>query len=439
MSEHTDQYVNWFRASSPYINAHRGKTFVIMLPGDCIDQPNFPNIISDIALLNSLGVKLVVVHGARTQIEAQLNASGVQSKFHRGVRITEREHLADVLKAVGQTRFTLEANLSSGLPNSPMHGSKIRIRGGNFITAMPQGVIDGIDHHLTGKVRSVDTKGVREQLDEGSITLVSPLGNSFTGEVFNLSFADVAIHIATAIQADKLIAYNDDGPICDKDGGRYRELTLIKCEKFLVDQGQNNTSNTYFSLRACYKACDGGVPRAHVISAAEDGALLKELFTRDGSGTMVYRDSYETIRRARIEDVLGILNLIEPLENEGILVKRSRERLETEIDFFTVMEKDNLIIGCSALYPIEDENFAEIACVAIHPAYQRGGRAAKLLSHLEKQAEGAKLKRLLVLTTQTSHWFVEQGFVEGHIDMLPLKRKELYNYHRNSKIFIKNL
>lgn len=154
---------------------------------------------------------------------------------------------------------------------------------------------------------------------------------------------------------------------------------------------------------------------------------------------MVYRDSYETIRRARIEDVLGILNLIEPLENEGILVKRSRERLETEIDFFTVMEKDNLIIGCSALYPIEDENFAEIACVAIHPAYQRGGRAAKLLSHLEKQAEGAKLKRLLVLTTQTSHWFVEQGFVEGHIDMLPLKRKELYNYHRNSKIFIKNL
>lgn len=439
MSEHTDQYVNWFRASSPYINAHRGKTFVIMLPGDCIDQPNFPNIVSDIALLNSLGVKLVVVHGARTQIAAQLKKSGVESRFHKGVRITEREHLADVLRAIGETRFTLEANLSSGLPNSPMHGSKIRIRGGNFITAMPQGVIDGIDHHLTGKVRSVDTNGVRDQIKEGTITLVSPLGNSFTGEVFNLSFADVAIHIATAINADKLIAYNDDGPICDKDGQRFRELTLLKCEKFLVEQGHENLSNTYFSLRACHKACDGGVPRAHVISAAEDGALLKELFTRDGSGTMVYRDSYETIRRARIEDVLGILNLIEPLEEEGILVKRSRERLETEIDYFTVMEKDNLIIGCSALYPMEDENLGEIACVAIHPAYQRGGRAAKLLSHLEKQAEGHKMQRLFVLTTQTSHWFLEQGFVECHIDMLPIKRKELYNFQRNSKIFIKSL
>lgn len=444
MSENTDQYVHWFRQSAPYINAHRHKTFVVMLPGDCVDQPNFQNIVSDLALLNSLGVKLVVVHGARKQIEAQLGASGVTSQFHKGMRVTAREHLRDVLKAVGETRFILEASFSSGLPDSPMYGSKIRIRGGNFITAMPNGVIDGVDFQLTGKVRSVDTQAIEDLIDNSELALISPLGYSLTGEVFNLSFADVAIQIAIALEADKLIAYNDDGPICDTEGNQYRELTLLKCEKFLVEYGQNNQTNTYFSLRACHKACDGGVARAHVISAADDGALLKELFTRDGAGTMVYRDSYETIRRARIEDVVGILNLIEPLEQQGILVKRSRERLETEIDYFTVMEKDNLIIGCAALYPIKSTDAneslsAELACVAIDQDYRANGRAKKLLMHLEKQASKLKLNQLYALTTQTAHWFIEQGFTESHVDMLPAEKKTLYNYQRNSKVFVKKV
>lgn len=434
-----ETFVGVFRQSSPYMHAHRGKTFVIMLPGDCIDQPNFPNIISDIALLNSLGIRLVVVHGARTQIDEEIEKAGYSSQFHKGVRVTEREHLSCILKAIGHTRFSLESSLASGLPNSPMAGSKIRIRGGNFVTAMPIGVLDGIDHHLTGKVRGVDVGVLCEQIQDNTITLVSPLGYSFTGETFNLSFAEVAVSVATAIKADKIIAYNDDGPICDADNKRYKELTLLKCEKFLLEQGQQNLSNTYFALRACYKACDGGVPRGHVISAAEDGALLKELFTRDGAGTMVYRDSYETIRRARVEDVLGIVNLIAPLEDTGTLVKRSRERLETEIDHFTVMEKDNLIIGCAALYPIVNSRLAEVACVAIHPEYRQGGRAAKLLSHLEKHALNKRVDSLFVLTTQTSHWFVEQGFVESHLDLLPVERKKLYNYHRNSKIFVKTL
>lgn len=444
MTDITDQYVHWFRQSSPYINTHRHKVFVVMLPGDCIDQPNFQNIVSDLALLNSLGVKLVVVHGARRQIETQLSTRGFESKFHKGMRVTERDHLAEVLKAVGETRFLLEASFSSGLPDSPMYGSKIRVRGGNFITAMPHGVIDGVDLQLTGKIRSVDTQAIKDLIDNGALAIISPLGYSFTGEVFNLSFADVAIQVAIDLEADKLIAYNDDGPICDAKGNQYRELTLLKCEKFLVEQGQNNLSNTYFSLRACHKACDGGVARAHVVSSAEDGALLKELFTRDGSGTMVYRDSYETIRRARIEDVVGILNLIDPLEQQSILVKRSRERLETEIDYFTVMEKDNLIIGCAALYPIgkshqQEPRSGELACVAVHPDYRSGGRAKKLLMHLEKQASRLKLQQLYVLTTQTAHWFIEQGFTESHVDMLPAEKKSMYNYHRNSKVFVKKV
>lgn len=439
-SKTTDDYVNWFRHSGPYINAHRGKTFVIMLPGDCVEEPEFGNIVSDIALLSSLGVRLVVVHGARTQIDEQLQQSSQErSVFHKGLRVTSREDMQSVLQAIGATRFKLEASFSNSLPNSPLHGAKIRIRSGNFITAMPQGIIDGVDLQYTGKVRNVDHQGITQALDAGAVALVSPLGYSATGETFNVNFADVAIHIALEIEADKLIAYNDDGPIRDSKQNIFRELTLLKCEKFLVEQPPASRTNTYFSLRACYKACDGGVPRAHVVSSKEDGSLLKELFTRDGSGTMVYRDSYETIRRARIEDVKGLLKLIEPLESDGILVKRSRELLEREIGSFTVMEKDGLIIGCAALYPFSEPTAAELACMAVHPDYRRDGRAAKLLTHIERQALKLGINKLYVLTTQTAHWFLEQGFVETMVDLLPVERKALYNYQRKSKVFVKNL
>lgn len=429
----TDHYLNWFRHSAPYINAHRGKTFVVMLPGDCIGHENLTNIISDLSLLQSLGIRLVVVHGARQQIDRELSG---ESEFHQGVRITPAEHMSDVSKAVGAARIKLEAGFTAGLPNSPMYGAKVRVRSGNFVTAMPQGVIDGIDFQYTGKVRSIDVDTISELIGSQCIVLLSPLGYSVTGETFNLSFADVAVQTAIALRADKLIAYNDDGQICDEQGQQFREMTLLKCNKFLVRQGEN-TSNTYFALRACHKACDGGVARAHVISSNEDGSLLKELFTRDGAGTMVYRDNYESIRRARIDDVFGILKLIEPLEREGILVKRSRELLENEIQYFTVIEKDNMLIGCAGLYPMAEKGSAELACVAIHEDYRKGGRATKLLTHIERQAGKIKLEKLFALTTQTSHWFIEQGFKEGTVDDLPAERQSLYNLQRKSKVFIK--
>jgi len=154
---------------------------------------------------------------------------------------------------------------------------------------------------------------------------------------------------------------------------------------------------------------------------------------------MVYRDNYETIRRARIDDVVGILNLIEPMEQQGILVKRSRELLENEIEYFTVMEKDSLVIGCAALYPLSSPNSAELACVAINSEYRKDGRAAKLLTHIERQATKLKIEKLYALTTQTSHWFIEQGFIESGIEMMPVEKREMYNFQRNSKVFVKTL
>ncbi len=437
MNNYNDNFLKWFRHVSPYIHLHRGKTFVIMIPGDCIDQLNFDNIVCDISLLHSLGVHLVVIHGARLQIDKQLNEASIQSRFHKGARITERNHLSHVLKAVGSTRFKLEALFSSGLPDSPMSGAKIKIRSGNFITAKPQGIIDGIDHQMTGKVRSVDSQAILDIVHRDTIPLLSPLGYSITGEVFNLSFGDVGVNVASQIQADKILIFNDDGPIYDKSNTLYRQLTLSQCEDFLSGQQHLAPANSYFSLRSCLSACKQGVPRAHIISSQEDGTLLKELFTRDGTGTMVYSDNYETIRPAKLEDVLGIMNLISPLEQEGILVKRSRELLENEIGCFTVMVKDNLIIGCAALYPIPNSTAGELACVAVLKEYQKDGRARELLSHVEKRGAELALDSIYTLTTQTAHWFIEQGFTETTVDKMPSSRKALYNYQRNSKVFVK--
>jgi len=435
----TDPFLQWIRNVSPYIHDHRGKTIVVMVPGDCLHQGMFSGIVSDLAILHALGVRLVVVHGARLQIDEELEQDGFVSRFHKGVRITEREHLPSIMKAVGAVRWQIEAMFSSGLPNSPMYGSKIKVRSGNFINAMPKGIIDGIDHQMTGKVRSVDGSAISDIIKDNGIVLLSSLGYSITGEVFNLSFAEIGVSVANAIKADKAIIFNDDGPVYDKEGKLYSELTLAQCKEFLDGEDLHSPSNSYFSLRACYSACKKGVPRSHIISSAEDGSLLKELYTRDGHGTMVYNDSYEVIRQAKLEDVNGIINLITPLEQKGILVKRSREKLEREIDYFSVLEKDGLVIGCAALYPFDESSAGELACVAIMKQYQKAGRAPSLLAHVEKQAVARNISEIYTLTTQTAHWFLGQGFVEVQVDALPASRKALYNFQRNSKVFFKQL
>ncbi|MGD8175909.1 amino-acid N-acetyltransferase [Marinimicrobium sp. ARAG 43.8] len=433
----TQDYVKWFRHSSPYINAHRGKTFVLMLPGEALVHDNFSNIIYDIALLSSLGVRLVLVHGARPHIDARLSEAGTQSQFHRHLRITDAQSLERVTQAIGQARIQMEAALSTGVPNSPMHGARMQVISGNFVVAMPYGVLDGVDLQHTGKVRRVNARSLNTALDSGAIALLSPLGYSTTGEAFNLSYSDVATHVATALKADKLLAFIEADGVRDSQGELVRQLALQECRDFLHSDGERMGSDLSQALNACYLSCMQGVPRAQLISYATDGALVGELFTRDGLGTMVHSDSYEQLRRATIDDVGGILELISPMENEGILVRRSRELLETEIDRFHVLEKDGTIIACAALYSFEDS--AELACVVTHPEYRKSGRAAALLDQMEKIARRQGVKRLFLLTTQTAHWFIEQGFVQAQISDLPVSKQRLYNYQRNSKIFIKNL
>ncbi len=432
-------YVKWFRHSSPYINAHRGKTFVLMIPGAAIEHPNFSNIIEDVALLNSLGVKLVLVHGARPQVEAHLQRNNLDSDLARGLRITDLPMLSCVAQATGEVRFQIEAALSMGLPNSPLHGADIKVVSGNFVTAMPYGVIDGVDLQHTGKVRGINAEAIHQALNNNAIVVISALGYSTTGEIFNLSYADVATHVATALNSDKLISFIEEHGIFDRNGQLHRQLTIEACNQLIKSGELEAHSDAEQALSAAYQVCQQGVPRAHIISHTDDGALISELFTRDGQGTLIHRDNYETIRRARLNDVGGILALLHPLEEKGVLVRRSRELLETEIYRFTVIEKDGMVVACAALYPFETERTAELACVVTSPDYQRGGRAATLLMHIESQAQQMGLESLFVLTTQTAHWFIEQGFTAASKEVLPEAKQTLYNYQRNSQVFQKKL
>ncbi|WP_263144583.1 amino-acid N-acetyltransferase [Pseudomonas sp. RIT-PI-AD] len=429
-------YVNWLRHATPYINAHRDCTFVVMLPGEGVAHPNFGNIVHDLVLLHSLGVRLVLVHGSRPQIEARLAARGLTPRFHRDLRITDTPTLECVIDAVGQLRIAIEARLSMDMAASPMQGSRLRVSGGNFVTARPIGVLDGIDYHHTGEVRRIDRKGVGRLLDERSIVLLSPLGYSPTGEIFNLACEDVATRAAIDLGADKLILFGGERGLLDANGKLVRELRPQQVPAHLARLGGQYQAEL---LDAAAQACRAGVKRSHMVSFAEDGSLLTELFTRDGGGTLVDQEQFEQLREASIEDVGGLIDLISPLEEQGILVRRSRDVLEREIGQFSIVERDGLIIACAALYPIADSDCGELACLAVNPDYRHGGRGDELLERIEERARALGLKTLFVLTTRTAHWFRERGFQPSGVERLPAARASLYNFQRNSQIFEKAL
>ena len=430
--ETQDQYVYWFRNSAPYINAHRGRTFVIQFGGEIIYGPGFAGLVHDVALLNSLGVRLVLVFGARAQIDSHLEAAGVAPHYAEGLRVTSEAALGAVKEVIGRVRVDIEAQLSMGLVNSPMHGASIRVVSGNAVTARPIGVRNGQDFGYTGEVRRIDTDAIANHLADGNIVLVSPLGYSTTGEVFNMHAEDVATAIAVEVRASKLIFLSETAGLNNPAGQHIGHLTLPEAKKLL-------SAPRPFIGNAVH-ACRNGVARTHLIDARMEGALLLELFTRDGVGTMISADQYDTVRRATIEDVGGVLELIEPLERDGSLVRRSREKLEVDIERFLLVERDGAIIGCAAgyLFPGE-EAYCELACLAVLDEYRNAGRGDALLEAIEREARARDARFLFVLTTRAAHWFKERGFADARVEELPVARQLLYNYQRNSKVLIKNL
>lgn len=434
MSSKDFQTVNWFRDAAPYINQHRGRTFVVYFSGEAIASDSFEAIVHDLALLHALGVKLVLVAGARPQINDRLRLENISPEYADGLRITDEKSLTAVIDAVGRVRVAVEARLSLSLVNTPMSGSEIKVCSGNFISARPRGIINGIDFAHTGEVRKVAARAIQHQLDGGQFVLLSTLGYSPTGEVFNLSAEDVATATASALKADKLIFFTDD----TGDWELPMQLSAPKLSALLNEQSLPDNDFAQH-LRNAHQALEHGVNRCHIIDSKINGAILEELFSRDGAGLLISNDEYDDLRAATIDDVAGILNLLEPMEASQALVRRSREQLELEIDYFHVIERDGTIIGCAALYPYPEESTAELACLAVDSRYHGQNRGDQLLLQIEKEARKQGLDEIFVLSTQTMHWFRERGFVRSEIDDLPLKKASLYNYQRQSRIFTKQL
>lgn len=434
-------FVRALRAAAPYVHAHVGRVFVLAFGGEICERADFERFLYDVALLHSLGVKIVLVHGARPQIEQRLADRGIASKHHANLRVTDQDTLACVLDAAGSLRMGIEARLSTSLASTPMGGARVKVAGGNWIVAKPVGVKNGVDHHFTGEVRRVDADSIRQALDEGRIALISNVGYSPTGEIFNLAYEGVATAVATALAADKLVFVVDSNPDDWKlaaDTGDAGQLSLGEATRLHDTATLADADRVH--LAAALAAGRGGVKRTHLVGAAEEGALLRELYTRDGVGLMVYTDAhYEAVREASIEDVGGILALIKPLEDAGVLVPRSREQLELEIGQFDVMVRDGLVIACCALFPFPAKSMGEFSCVAVHSDYRGEGRAEALLKRAEDTARQQGLKQIFALTTTTEHWFLEHGFVEGKIEDLPVQKQRIYNYRRNSIVLVKTL
>lgn len=433
--------VNAFRHSTPYVNHHRGSTFVIMLSGETIADENFKSLIADIALLHSLGIRLVLVFGARPQIDIALEQDQIPLRFHKRIRITDDETFNVIKQVCGGLQLDIMARMSMGLINTPMAGANLNVVTGNFVTSQPLGIDDGIDYCHSGRVRRVDGHGIRRQLDQNNIVLISPLGFSVTGESFSVNADDIAAKVAMELQADKFIAFCAHQGVMNDDGDVVAELFPEQAEDYLqhLEQQGNDSTGTARYIRAAIEACRAGVPRSHLVSYREDGALVQELFTRDGIGTQIVRHSSEQIRPATINDVGGILDLIRPLEAEGILVRRTREQLEMHVDNYYIIERDGMVIACAALYIFREENMAEMGCVAVHPEYRSSNRGDRLVSQIEDLARAKHIEKLFVLTTRSIHWFRERGFEPVEVSALPLEKQQLYNYQRRSKILMKDL
>ncbi|EHR9670322.1 amino-acid N-acetyltransferase [Escherichia coli] len=441
VKERKTELVEGFRHSVPYINTHRGKTFVIMLGGEAIEHENFSSIVNDIGLLHSLGIRLVVVYGARPQIDANLAAHHHEPLYHKNIRVTDAKTLELVKQAAGTLQLDITARLSMSLNNTPLQGAHINVVNGNFIIAQPLGVDDGVDYCHSGRIRRIDEDAIHRQLDSGAIVLMGPVAVSVTGESFNLTSEEIATQLAIKLKAEKMIGFCSSQGVTNDDGDIVSELFPNEAQARVEAQekkGDYNSGTVRF-LRGAVKACRSGVRRCHLISYQEDGALLQELFSRDGIGTQIVMESAEQIRRATINDIGGILELIRPLEQQGILVRRSREQLEMEIDKFTIIQRDNTTIACAALYPFPEEKIGEMACVAVHPDYRSSSRGEVLLERIAAQAKQSGLSKLFVLTTRSIHWFQERGFTPVDIDLLPESKKQLYNYQRKSKVLMADL
>lgn len=433
-------FVDTFRMSSPYIHAHQGLVFVIHIPGTLLEEPNFMSVMQDIALMSIVGIKLILVLGPQSKIDRRLQMEKIPPRFVNGTRVTDSRTLQIVMEIAGSMRFEVEGTLSRGVTSMPC-ASRMSIVSGSFYLAQPLGVVNGEDFGYTGKVRRIDVESITKRLDQGDVIILPNIGSSPSGQHFNCQSEEVAAACAAQLKAEKLIFMGSGETLYDsRTQFAIPNLTLKSASDFLKLRAHQLPPDFRLSLECSVNALEKGVRRAHILNRHHDGVLLMEMFHRDGVGLMVATDQYEGFRVAELSDVNGVMDIIEPLQSEGILRYRSRTALERCIGEFVVFERDGMIIACMSLSVLPDDpTWAELGCVAVHKDYRKLGKGNVMLKYTELMAYDMGVRNLIILSTQSFDWFMERGFTEVPVDDLPASKRLNYDETRKSKIFHKPL
>jgi len=455
-----------FRAMAPYIAVHYGHTVVIHVPGEVLESGNADQVMHDILLLKTLGIKPILVAGCRPQIRKKLEQVGKKSLFVQGNRVCDGETLYHCQSVAGHVRLNIESLLTRGLMNSPTGVGSVQVTSGNFVRAIAFGVRGGIDFLHTGVVKKVAARRIQELLDQGDVVVLSHLGVSQSGTIYHCRSEDVAVQAAIDLKANKLVFLHNGESLVDmrKEGGAIvHNLPLNVAKSFttrlaeeLGQSGQEYVSHSsdvdpkrewklqfLDYMQGAIRAVSKGVHRAHLVSRHIEGSIISELCTRDGIGLLISQDLYDGVRTATIHDVPAIKSLLEPLEKANILITRPPKLIEKEVDKFIVFEREGMILACCHLKHFPDPKYgngaAEMSSVAVSAALHGEGIGNALLSYCLRRAFSQNIKHLFVLTTHTQGWFIDRGFKEVTPDHLPPDKLKTYDYSRNSKVFFKTI
>jgi len=414
-----------------YVPQFREKTFIIAVDAGIVVDENFANILLDIALLRSLNIRVVVVHGAAEQIEALAERQHAQTSDLDGTGVTDATTLQLAIDAAN--RITHE--ILGGLSANDLGGATT-----NAIITIPLGIIHGVDHQFTGKVERVDTSLLEPLLNQGIVPVVSPIGFSAEGKAYRANSDSVALAVAQALNAAKLIF------ITSQDGLRYnnqfiRHMVVTDLQKLLQSGGGGFPPEMVSKARHASAACAAGVPRVHIVNGREDEALLAEVFSNEGSGTLIYANEYEQIRPARKKDIRAIRQLTKKAVEAEELIRRTRSEMERNLPDYYIFEIDKNPVACVALHVYAEQQKGELAMLYVDPSHGNQGLGRKLVHFVEDKAREMGLSELIALSTQAFTFFeLKGGFVEGTPDDLPPARREKYDHSgRNSRVLVKKL
>ena len=436
--KHREQ-VDLIREVFYYQNRFAGKTIVLKIDYPILNASHFPQLLKDLAMLRATGIEIILVPGAREWIDAVLREYDIESEYVNGVRVATADSIPFIRMAAFDVANRLMTLLTAFQANAVI---------GNFIRARGIGVIDGTDFQNSGRVEKILREPLQQILDQGMIPIFPCIGWSAAGKPYNLASDEIALAVAEALQAEKLFFVTDSDGFMDtrfklppglvkNSDGRVARLSLEEAEEVLNLNAHNPDPDLKY-LAFALSACRKGTERAHVVDGRMEGAILREIFSNLGVGTMVYGNDYESIRPMKADDIGDVLRLMQPLIQDGILIKRTEDDLMARQADFVVYSIDDVVHACGSLHDYGDGQ-GEIAAIATNPVYGHLSMGRKILSYLVEKAARVGMNRVFVLTTRTVDWFEQLGFVEADLESLPARKRATYNHARKSRIFALDL